>query len=64
MNKKNNTNVMNDARTIGDKQYDVRDYQSNTFVSKGLAATHEQVSDTYTEGTLEAVIESSESEGK
>lgn len=64
MNKKNETNVMNDARMIGDKQYDIHDYQSDTLASKGLATTHEQVSDTYMEGTLEAVSENSEPKSK
>jgi hypothetical protein len=34
------------------KQYESNDYQSNDQASKGLAETHEQVSDTYMVGDM------------
>ncbi|HSU79907.1 MAG TPA: YozQ family protein [Candidatus Angelobacter sp.] len=39
------------------KQYDPSDYKKTSIESKGLATTHEQVSDTYTEGTIDGVME-------
>ncbi|MBG9787150.1 hypothetical protein ABD74_05860 [Brevibacillus laterosporus] len=35
------------------KSYDINDYQSNDMQSKGLAVTHEQVSDSYALGTVD-----------
>lgn len=39
------------------KQYDPSDYNKKGEVSSGLATTHEQVSDTYTEGTIDGKID-------
>lgn len=39
------------------KQYEPSDYKSESEESKGLAMTHEQVSDTYVEGTVDGVID-------
>lgn len=41
------------------KNFQPQDYTSKNELNKGLATTHEQVSDTYTEGTLEAEIDKS-----
>jgi hypothetical protein len=40
------------AKSVGDKTYQHSDYYSNEQISKGLAETHEQVSDAYMEGTI------------
>jgi hypothetical protein len=42
---------------IAGRQYEVEDYQRSDTLSAGLALTHEQVSDTYTEGEINAVID-------
>lgn len=39
------------------KNFQPQDYTSKHELNKGLATTHEQVSDAYTEGTLEAEID-------
>lgn len=49
-----NTNASNE---IAENSYDPSDYQSSKEVDKGLAITHEQVSDTYVEGTIDGVID-------
>lgn len=41
------------AERVADESYDVTDYQSADPVSRGLALTHEQVSDSYMEGTID-----------
>ncbi|TYR80055.1 DUF4025 domain-containing protein [Priestia megaterium] len=38
---------------IADRQFHVNDYEGQDQLSQGLAETHEQVSDTYQEGTFE-----------
>ncbi|MCP3031332.1 YozQ family protein [Halobacillus sp. A1] len=45
------------GKTIGDRKYDVQDYERKDSVSKGLAVTHEQVTDTLTEGTYDAKVD-------
>lgn len=55
-------NQQNDAlqqqsSKISDRQYDSQDYTKNDHLSKSFAVTHEQVSDTYTEGTVDGVME-------
>lgn len=42
---------------IGGRHYKKEDYQGKDTTSKGLATTHEQVSDVYTEGQITPVIE-------
>ncbi len=39
---------------LADKTYEPSDYQANTQLGQGLAETHEQVSDAYKEGTVDA----------
>ncbi|WP_085993788.1 YozQ family protein [Oceanobacillus senegalensis] len=41
------------AKTVAEKTYQYSDYYSNDQLSKGMAETHEQVSDTYMEGTVD-----------
>lgn len=49
---------------LATKMYEPSDYQANTRLSQGLAETHEQVSDTYMEGTIDATIENYQGTGK
>lgn len=42
---------------LAGRQYDVSDYQKTDELSSGLAMTHEQASDTYAEGEIQAVID-------
>lgn len=42
---------------IAGRQYKKEDYKGKDTTSKGLATTHEQVSDVYTEGQITPVIE-------
>lgn len=45
------------SSNLSDKQYDPADYTKNDSLSQAFAVTHEQVSDTYTEGTVDGVME-------
>ncbi|MFE4132453.1 YozQ family protein [Peribacillus sp. YIM B13482] len=47
----------NESSEIAGRIYDVSDYKREDVVSSGLATTHEQVSDTYAEGEIKAVID-------
>ena len=40
-------------KELGAKTYDAADYKGRTQMSRGLAETHEQVSDTYMSGNNE-----------
>ncbi|GAA4726953.1 YozQ family protein [Brevibacillus fulvus] len=51
------------ADSIADKTYQPTDYKGSTFVEKGLAKTHEQVSDDYMEGTNDGKIEQAQYAG-
>ncbi|MFC7064048.1 YozQ family protein [Halobacillus seohaensis] len=53
----------NKDKTIGDRQYSPADYNRNDDTSEGLATTHEQVSDTLTEGTYDAKIDKVDKDG-
>jgi hypothetical protein len=44
---------------IAGRMYDTSDYKKNEELSKGLAITHEQASDSYAEGENGGVIEHS-----
>ncbi|MBM7553811.1 YozQ family protein [Thalassobacillus pellis] len=48
---------------IADKMYEAADYEKQDRLSKGLADTHEQVSDTYMEGTIDGEIDQVNEEG-
>ncbi|WP_231686854.1 YozQ family protein [Bacillus sp. JCM 19034] len=41
------------VENVSTKTYQPSHYKSNNDSEKGLALTHEQVSDTFTEGTIE-----------
>lgn len=47
----------NKSAEIAGRVFDTSDYQKGDALSSGLATTHEQVSDTYMEGEIGAVID-------
>ena len=49
---------------LAEKTYDPSDYVAKDELSRGLAVTHEQVSDAYMEGTVDGVIENYQGTGK
>ncbi|MDQ0254629.1 hypothetical protein J2S74_002008 [Evansella vedderi] len=61
---KNNKVTNNDADKIAEKSYEVEGYKSNDDTEHGLAMTHEQVSDAYTEGTIDARIDQMDGNNK
>ncbi|UOE95484.1 YozQ family protein [Alkalihalobacillus sp. LMS39] len=46
-----------DSAKVATNSYDPKDYNSEKQVDKGLAMTHEQVSDAYVEGTIDGKID-------
>lgn len=42
---------------LAEKNYGPNDYKKDSRLSSGLAMTHEQVSDTLTEGTIDGEID-------
>ncbi|WP_163536389.1 YozQ family protein [Gracilibacillus sp. YIM 98692] len=48
---------LKDSEKVAEKMYDVEDYNSQDQTEKGLAITHEQVSDDYMEGTIDGKID-------
>ncbi|MBN6187637.1 YozQ family protein [Aneurinibacillus sp. BA2021] len=59
-----NRDIQKSSEKMGDRTYKISDYYTASQTSEGLAVTHEQVSDTYMEGTVEATIDDSENAGK
>lgn len=51
------------ANEVAEKMYDAQDYKSSNPVDKGISITHEQVTDTYTEGTVDGKIDNVEKDG-
>lgn len=49
--------INNTSREVAENSYDPSDYKSSKEIDKGLAITHEQVSDTYMEGTVDGEID-------
>ncbi|MFG6117330.1 YozQ family protein [Halobacillus sp. MO56] len=47
-----------------DRTYQPSDYEKGDQFSQGLAITHEQASDTLTEGTIDGQIDQVDEEGK
>ncbi|MCP8969226.1 YozQ family protein [Ectobacillus ponti] len=45
------------SEKLADRMYDTSDYKKKDNMSQGFATTHEQVSDAYTEGTVDGVME-------
>jgi hypothetical protein len=52
-----NKNQNKEGLKVAGRQYQTEDYQSQDEVSSGLATTHEQASDTWTEGEIKATID-------
>ncbi|UOR11771.1 YozQ family protein [Halobacillus amylolyticus] len=50
--------------SIGERYYEAADYQRRDDTSQGLATTHEQVTDTLTEGTYDAQIDQVDKDGR
>ncbi len=55
---------LENAKEVAEKNYDVSGYKSSNEVEKGLAITHEQATDAYTEGTVEAKIDQLDEQGE
>jgi hypothetical protein len=53
LNKKNN----DQTTKVAGRMFDPSDYEKKDQLSSGLATTHEQATDTYTEGEIGAVID-------
>ncbi|SFD45728.1 Protein of unknown function [Lentibacillus persicus] len=53
MSKKQNKVNKEDSRNIAERNYEPENYSGNTQFDKGMAETHEQVSDDYHEGTID-----------
>lgn len=45
------------SEKVAGRIFSSEDYQSSDEVSKGLATTHEQATDSLTEGTIDGVME-------
>ncbi|MFA9559824.1 YozQ family protein [Evansella sp. AB-rgal1] len=52
------------SEKIAEKSYEPANYQSNDETEKGLAITHEQVSDAYMEGTIDGSIDQVDKNGE
>ncbi|MFC3041044.1 YozQ family protein [Virgibacillus xinjiangensis] len=53
-----------DAGKVAEKIYAPDDYHSADDLSKGMAVTHEQVSDDYMEGTIDGKIDQLDEQGE
>lgn len=53
MSKKQRKVNKEDSRNIAERNYEPENYLGNTQFDKGMAETHEQVSDDYHEGTID-----------
>ena len=62
LDKKKGTNQS--SNQVAENSYDPSDYLSNNELDKGLAITHEQVSDTYMEGTIDGEIDNLEAKSQ
>jgi Protein of unknown function (DUF4025) len=51
------------ANKVAEKQYDPSDYRATSEIDQGTAITHEQVTDTYTEGTIDGNIDNVNKDG-
>jgi hypothetical protein len=58
-----NQKVPQESQKIAGRVYDASDYQKSDQLSSGLAETHEQFSDAYMAGEIDAVIDN-RNEGK
>jgi hypothetical protein len=48
---------MDKKNDIAGKTYDPSDYQSSSLAESGIAMTHEQATDTLTEGTVDQSLQ-------
>ncbi|MFS0673786.1 YozQ family protein [Ornithinibacillus sp. 179-J 7C1 HS] len=55
---------LNNSKEVAEKYYDVSGYQSSNETEKGLAMTHEQATDAYTEGTIDGQIDQLDEQGE
>ena len=53
----NEKEVLENAKKVAGKMYNDSDYDSENQLEKGLSITHEQVSDSYMEGTIDGKID-------
>lgn len=60
----NQNNINKDEIKVAEQNYDVSGYESSDQVEKGIATTHEQVSDDYMEGTIDGKIDKLNSKGE
>jgi hypothetical protein len=44
------------AEEVAEESFDASDYEQSSEISKGLAETHEQLSDAYASGTSDGVF--------
>ncbi|WP_099157151.1 YozQ family protein [Virgibacillus ndiopensis] len=56
-NDQNDKETIENANKVAGKMYDVSYYDSKNQLDKGIAITHEQVSDDYMEGTIDGKID-------
>ncbi|MGM0877247.1 MAG: YozQ family protein [Bacillota bacterium] len=53
-----------DSSQIAGREYEVEDYKRQDELSAGLATTHEQASDDYMEGTIDAMMKDNVDDSK
>lgn len=59
----NDREIKESTKKVAEKKYDVSDYDRTDQLSKGMAITHEQVSDGYVEGTIDGKIDKTNEDG-
>ncbi|GGA70381.1 YozQ family protein [Ornithinibacillus halotolerans] len=57
-------NKFSNSKEVAEKNYDAAGYQSSNQAEKGMAITHEQATDAYTEGTVDAKIDQLDEQGE
>ncbi|QXE02366.1 YozQ family protein [Terribacillus sp. DMT04] len=60
---KSKKRAQENANKVAEKQYDPSDYGATSEIDQGTAVTHEQVTDTYTEGTIDGHIDNVTKDG-
>jgi hypothetical protein len=59
-----NKNDLQQSKEVAEKNFDASGYQSSNETEKGLAITHEQATDAYTEGTVDGKIDKLDEQGE
>ncbi|MFD1737793.1 YozQ family protein [Bacillus salitolerans] len=54
---KKSSNLSKENLEIAGRQFDPSDYEGESQLEQGLAITHEQAGDDYTEGTVDQLLE-------